>query len=58
MILLASHNWDLNLQIVAEAGAATRYAGRIVFLTINTAKMPQVLHQPLPCRTSHCVATL
>jgi thiol-disulfide isomerase/thioredoxin len=42
MILLASHDWDLNLQIVAEAGAATRYAGRIVFLTINTAKMPQV----------------
>jgi len=42
MILLASHDWDSNLQIVAEAGAAARYAGRIVFLTINTAKMPQV----------------
>jgi thiol-disulfide isomerase/thioredoxin len=42
MILLPSHDWEKNAAIVAEAGAASRFAGRIVFLTINTAQMPQV----------------
>jgi protein disulfide-isomerase A1 len=42
MVLLPSHDWQHNQKIVAEAGAASRFAGRIVFLTINTAQMPQV----------------
>lgn len=42
MVLLPSHDWDKNVQIVKDAGADTQFAGRIVFLTINTAQMPQV----------------
>eukprot|EP00658_Telonema_sp_P-2_P017785 TRINITY_DN16939_c0_g2_i2.p1 TRINITY_DN16939_c0_g2~~TRINITY_DN16939_c0_g2_i2.p1 ORF type:complete len:794 (-),score=218.74 TRINITY_DN16939_c0_g2_i2:249-2630(-) len=42
MVLLPSHDWDTNSNIVHAAGAAPRFAGRIIFLTINAAQMPQV----------------
>ena len=47
MVLLPSHDWRENSRIVEQAGADPRFAGRIVFLKINTAQMPQVI--PGPC---------
>jgi protein disulfide-isomerase-like protein len=42
MVLLPSHDWAENQKIVQTAAADKKYAGQIVFLTINTAQMPQV----------------